>query len=152
MSEETPAKIPVLASLRQKFKTQVQALTDQEDSGSVRGRVVGALVEAEISERAAALTKLLIRREKLYKHLTTIDRPDVTTYNKDKSVASATYTQGRIKECTNIAKLISDIDSAVEKGFDDQNPDYSKIKELAAKPEPNLKAEEPKPAEAEAQS
>ena len=97
----------------------------------VREKVVKAMADEEIEARAVALRKVLVRRSELQRDLKKVDKPDIETFNADRSPARQEYSKAKLDEIHKAKEALDKVEKALDLAL--TKNDFSKVKEIAGK-------------------
>ncbi len=120
-----PVKNPEAIKLQDDVK---EAIKSEQSAGIIRKRVVEALVEEEVTNRADLLTQALAKRKAQSRELEKI-RPDHCTFNEDGTLANRYWSKAKLDERAKAQKILSKIDKAINAAV--QNADYEGLKKIA---------------------
>lgn len=107
-------KLPAVTSL----SSVVADMLKTNGVAAIEEKVAQELFDREIAKRSDAIVKVmdLIQQEK--KDLAKVDRPDNTTYGKDRKVVSESYSKTRLDEIEKKNKRIQKLEQAVNKSLE----------------------------------
>lgn len=116
-----PAAVELQIDVKEIVKTK-------QESNIIRKRVIEALVEEEIANRADLLTKALAKRKAQNSELSKI-KPDLCSFNVDGSPANYHWSKAKLGERDKALKALNKIDKAINAAIN--NADYEGVKKIA---------------------
>lgn len=109
------------------LQIKVAALIKDKAPQQVEDKVVDALVAREVSRRSDALTKAIDEYARIEGEIKRI-KPDVVTYNIDKSIKDSSYSKAKVEELEKLNKKLDKHEKAITKALEDK--DYGDLYNL----------------------
>lgn len=94
---------------------------------TVEQRVIDTLIEKEVTQRADLISRGLDKLAEAQREHHKIDRPDNTTYNSDGSVATASYTKGRLDDLKKSNEQIEKFTRVLNKALEGELGDLKQL-------------------------
>lgn len=121
VSSESQIPVPIRPNAAQSLQRDVkEEITQRINNDEVRSRVITQLADAEITQRAELLSKVIEMYEKTQSELKSL-KPDVINYDEQGNVTTKSYSASQFEKRKVVADKISKMEKAIEKAIVERN-------------------------------